>query len=518
MADPGPRLVAAAYPSPPNQHRHRHYSPSQSHSSQDSPSSRRKPSNASLSDQPYYNMATTSLSPPNIKNEFGGVGTGIAYGGPAHSNPQPPSEKNGTLGFGFLKSLTSSEKKLTRDGQPAKRRGPKPDSKPALTRRQELNRQAQRTHRERKELYIKALEDEVLRLKEVYSNVSQDKERLAEENRTLKAVMQQNGLPVSGTIGMMDDNISSPSVGPYIGSNSSASMTGSGSYGLASASTQNSAYTPPPGSALSTTTAMQGLSPLGGLSPSQQAVGLHRQSPSAHLTGPRRNPGIDYDQAGVDFVLSLERPCMDHMPWLLDRSSANGGTEPCGHALMASCPPEPFSDLTPDIPFGHKHSNNTPGTNGHSRQTSNQRNPSISRNFSRNHAAPSSQVAERTGMVAPNSAAMEVDGPTGGPPRTWELSKSDLATLLDLSQKLNLDGEITPVMAWGMVLAHPRLGEMNEKDFVKLTEELGSKIRCYGFGAVTEEFEVRDALEAIFSTKPEQPMGLTGVAPGGYNL
>jgi hypothetical protein len=32
----------------------------------------------------------------------------------------------------------------TRDGQPPKRRGPKPDSKPAWTRRQELNRQAQR--------------------------------------------------------------------------------------------------------------------------------------------------------------------------------------------------------------------------------------------------------------------------------------------------------------------------------------------------------------------------------------
>lgn len=44
--------------------------------------------------------------------------------------------------FGFLKNLT--DKKATKDGQPAKRRGPKPDSKPALTRRQELNRQAQR--------------------------------------------------------------------------------------------------------------------------------------------------------------------------------------------------------------------------------------------------------------------------------------------------------------------------------------------------------------------------------------
>lgn len=33
-----------------------------------------------------------------------------------------------------------------------------------------------------------------------------------------------------------------------------------------------------------------------------------------------------------------------------------------------------------------------------------------------------------------------------------------------------------------------------------------------------EEFEVRDALEATFSTKPEQPLGLTGSAHGGYSL
>lgn len=72
------------------------------------------------------------------------------------------SSKSPLASFGFFKNLT--EKKTTRgmfledrethvarfsdagrlDGQPPKRRGPKPDSKPALTRRQELNRQAQR--------------------------------------------------------------------------------------------------------------------------------------------------------------------------------------------------------------------------------------------------------------------------------------------------------------------------------------------------------------------------------------
>jgi hypothetical protein len=69
---------------------------------------------------------------------------------------------------------------------------------------------------------------------------------------------------------------------------------------------------------------------------------------------------------------------------------------------------------------------------------------------------------------------------SGGGQRTWELSKADLATLLDLSKRLDLDGEITPVMAWGMVLAHPRLAELQLEDFARLTEELRRKVRCYG--------------------------------------
>lgn len=92
------------------------------------------------------------------------------------------------------------------DGQPAKRRGPKPDSKPAQTRRQELNRQAQRTHRERKEQYIKALEMELQRLREVYLNdantaASQLEQReiliqeQRRENEALRQILAMNGIP-----------------------------------------------------------------------------------------------------------------------------------------------------------------------------------------------------------------------------------------------------------------------------------------------------------------------------------
>lgn len=103
---------------------------------------------------------------------------------------------------------------------------------------------------------------------------------------------------------------------------------------------------------------------------------------------------------------------------------------------MASCPPDPFLENHPEIPFGHgqKHMNGT------------------------------SQ-------------------------KTWDLSKPDLANLLDLSSRLNLDGEITPVMAWGMVLSHPRFGELTIPDFNAICLELGGKVRCYGYVCFHSSYE-----------------------------
>ncbi|CAK7568000.1 MAG: hypothetical protein SEPTF4163_005978 [Sporothrix epigloea] len=117
---------------------------------------------------------------------------------------------------------------------------------------------------------------------------------------------------------------------------------------------------------------------------------------------------------------------------------------------MATCPPKPFSELTSDIPFGYRNARNS---------------------------------------------EFKTDQ------RTWEISKVDLNSLLELSSKLNLDSEVTPVMAWGMILAYPRIAELTTKDFESLTDELGSKVRCFGFGAVMEEFEVRDAIVNVLSTK-----------------
>ena len=59
--------------------------------------------------------------------------------------------------------------------------------------------------------------------------------------------------------------------------------------------------------------------------------------------------------------------------------------------------------------------------------------------------------------------------------------------LLDLSSRLNLEGEITPVMAWGRILAHPSVTNLGKEHISEICNELAPKIRCYGFGAVLEE-------------------------------
>ncbi|KAH0552851.1 hypothetical protein GP486_006948 [Trichoglossum hirsutum] len=127
-----------------------------------------------------------------------------------------------------------------------------------------------RTHRERKEQYIKALEQEVMRLREVFSNVTRDKETYAEENRKLKELLRLHGISwASNTFGGGDPN-------QYIASDFPGSVSDrSASYGMVS----------------------QGVSP--------PSVPVSTYTPAASTTGQR--PAMDYDSIGIDFVLTYDR-------------------------------------------------------------------------------------------------------------------------------------------------------------------------------------------------------------------
>jgi hypothetical protein len=130
-----------------------------------------------------------------------------------------------------------------------------------------------RTHRLRKEGYIKALEDEVIRLKEVYSDSRQGRDKLAEENKQLRDALAQYGIPVG-------------------------SPGSTASYAPGSSSTR----TPP----FTTQTTTPSIGSSGHASPGD------RQQVSGHqlrdMTQQASGRGVDVEQAGIDFVLAYGNP------------------------------------------------------------------------------------------------------------------------------------------------------------------------------------------------------------------
>lgn len=152
-----------------------------------------------------------------------------------------------------------------------------------------------RTHRERKELYIKALEQEVLRLKENFSMVSRSKDSLAEENRQLKQLLAQHGIPWHGSGGV--DELALQASAGYTSSGSI-----SGSYDPGSQS-----YSPPPQSRSNSNPKFQSQSP--------QNAGMNGMNGmnGRSMAQQQVQPGVDYDQAGIDFVLTYADPQRAYM-------------------------------------------------------------------------------------------------------------------------------------------------------------------------------------------------------------
>lgn len=367
--------------------------------------------------------------------------------------------------FGFLKLL--STQRVTKDGQPAKRRGPKPDSKPALTRRQELNRQAQRTHRERKEQYIRMLEFEVSRLREVYTaditekNRELDQQRgyiasLQDENALLRSILQDHGIPFEAELERRRFERQLGPVPAAPPSQTTGSTTGSQSAGfhgstMGFSASPSSTFTPP--------------TPLSNPPPPGPAPGQQQQFHSPSPTSPYaqnvpshtddRNeisplPGIfeEDPHLQVDFILALEEPCRDHTEMLARWSVEDVEKQSffSGHALMASCPPP-------------SHLNNQPPTNQY-------------------------------------------------PHQTYDLPTANLEKLLNLSRQLITDGQVTPIMALQSLKNHELYHTLTREDIKTIIDTLHAKVRCYGFGAVIEDFELRDCLESVLSSKLDRTRGV----------
>lgn len=132
----------------------------------------------------------------------------------------------------------------------------------------------------------------------------------------------------------------------------------------------------------------------------------------------------------------LERPCMDHMQYLLVRSH-NNENQPMHHPM----------ENADDSEYEHM--------SGHALMAT---------------APPHSHVMEKPAEKYPHQM------PTG-------LGPDGLSKLLDLSNRLPFDHytEITPVMAWTTILRHERLNELSADDLRSVKEDLSTKVRCYGY-------------------------------------
>lgn len=138
-----------------------------------------------------------------------------------------------------------------------------------------------RTHRERKEMYIKALEQEVLRLKEIYAETARQRDAFHDENRRLKDLLLQHG--ISYDFGATPIKFQRENSG--YGASSSGSI--SGSYRGTSEST---GFSPP---------AMHNQ-----MAPPQAMPNM--QSGQMRSMAQLPNNRLDYDSIGIDFVLTYD--------------------------------------------------------------------------------------------------------------------------------------------------------------------------------------------------------------------
>jgi len=190
-----------------------------------------------------------------------------------------------------------------------------------------------RNHRERKENYTRSLEREVLRLREQEAAVLSESRAVHEENVMLREILMRHSIPIPDRLK---------------GLNRFATVCirdrGDGGQGL-------QVTMPEPVQSFPTTTIQAppttpfSESVAASSSPESEKTAVARsagRSDNRSIRGLRVRPqpgnqrpseiGLDSVQIGIDFVLSLEQPCLGHT-----RGDASGNN-PSGHVLTAQAP------------------------------------------------------------------------------------------------------------------------------------------------------------------------------------
>ncbi|KAJ9301209.1 hypothetical protein DTO271G3_1344 [Paecilomyces variotii] len=285
-------------------------------------------------------------------------------------------------------------------------------NKKTLKRREQV-RKAQHTHRERKDAYVKSLEKEVLQLRTNEAELLQKTNSLNAEVTRLQRILAENRIPYESHI--VEDLTTS--VDNDFNPSFSHSM-------IILDQPQNGAphIRVTKGHASSSN---EGHSHFG---PEKRPDGSHPPPPPPKdIPRPR---DLDITEVGMDFVLTLEDPCLAHT-----QGSPGEPEAPTGHALTA----------TASLLF------QAPGLHG-------------------------------SGLPSGNA---------------WEAPHEMLDRLLQLSESIPLEGEVTPIKAWNHIRHLPAFRTIDSKVLGNLTRELSRYVKCYGFGAVIDETIFEDKLRSF---------------------
>lgn len=327
-------------------------------------------------------------------------------------------------------------------------------------RRREQVRKAQKTHRERKEAYVVSLETEVVRLRANEARLESETKALYAENNVLKRLLTQHGIPVPAETlqGRPNDIAHASSISPDNYSTSFSDAATDDTLTLSIAQEDPSAkrknrrkqiYIQQP-QALPrlnpSSTAINFSQPIS--PPSSGSLPSHLASPINPTPTPTAKLStLDPEALAMDFVLTLESPCLSHIDVGLPSSSQ------------------------------HSHSHFTdPGT---ALTTSTGHALTLSATLLHTHPSPAGQRLH-------SSSA-------------WRVPRASLSQLLQLSAQIPLaDDEVTPIQAWEFVRQHEGFGGLDFARWEVLKEKLVAAVRCYKFGGVVAKEVLENSVFEAF--------------------
>ncbi|ETS78648.1 hypothetical protein PFICI_08501 [Pestalotiopsis fici W106-1] len=290
---------------------------------------------------------------------------------------------------------------------------PKEQRQNPTEKRKDQLRRAQRTYRSRKEKYTRTLEAAFARAQAHEELLLKERARLRATVQRLVDTLNQNGIQPPEDCIQCDEVYNQDYM--WVGSPTESSPSTSHGTNLSPQQIKESVH------------AVAGLTPQSDTTPEsfQASSPIDGHLATSIVSQHGTTPICEFDEVavGMDFILTIEKPCRGHI-----HGDPHNHDEPGGHAITATaqlCSP--------------------------------------------NHRDPRCHSPQATPLAADSDADT-----------TRVSSAAILERLRNLSPLLCTPGESTPIQSWDLIRHHPGYGLLTQRDLWLLIERLGPSVKCHG--------------------------------------